>query len=56
MMLPDPKLTRAFDVLLSAGEPAFDTASTVVAHQEISHGPDASRIVLPVWTAEGQRA
>ncbi|MQY24098.1 CocE/NonD family hydrolase [Nocardia macrotermitis] len=33
------------------GEPAFDAASTIVAHQEISHsGPHASGISLPVWT------
>ncbi|WP_165310701.1 CocE/NonD family hydrolase [Microbacterium protaetiae] len=31
------------------GEAAFEAASTLVAHQQIAHGPDASRIVLPVW-------
>jgi uncharacterized protein len=31
------------------GEPAFEAAATVVAHQEISHtGPGASRVELPV--------
>ncbi|MFT4212904.1 MAG: CocE/NonD family hydrolase [Microbacterium sp.] len=31
------------------GEAAFDAVATVVAHQEIGHGPEGARIDLPEW-------
>ncbi|MEQ6899224.1 CocE/NonD family hydrolase [Microbacterium sp. KR10-403] len=31
------------------GEAAFTATETVVAHNEIVHGPDGSRVDLPVW-------
>lgn len=31
------------------GEAAFDATTTLVAHQEIAHGPEGARIELPEW-------